>query len=196
MISDNKKSHHICNIKRDAANFFGIRTYSVHLNGFLNKAAVLYMWVSKRAKHRLAAEKLDHLVCGGQPFNITVWDNLLKEAREEADMQEEMLCKAKPVGMTSNCVQLDNKTLHRYTQIMFDLEVSENFIPKNVDGAIDHFELIPVSTFCNDPQKILDFKMGSFPVIISFLIRHGYIKSDIPMYFDLCSALTHGFHVE
>ena len=52
----------------------------VHVNGFVRKAEGLQLWVGRRAKDKATAPgKLDHIVAGGQPFGLSVFDNLLKE---------------------------------------------------------------------------------------------------------------------
>ncbi len=47
------------------------------------------------------AGKLDHLVAGGQPYGMAVFDNLIKEAAEEADLPASLARQAVAVGAVS-----------------------------------------------------------------------------------------------
>lgn len=183
----------IFQVLRCAVPFFGFRIYGVHLNGFTPINGRLYMWAGKRGQGVAEAGKFDHLVCGGQPAHLTFAENLLKESEEEASIPNEYLKQVKSVGATSCWTQI-GKTLNRFTPFMFDLELPEKFKPKNIDGALESFSLIDVQELYENPSKIREFKSSCFPVLISFLIRHGYIKSDHLEYLDLCAFLTKGLY--
>lgn len=63
------------------------------------------------------------------------------------------------------------------TEFVFDLELPLDFIPKNADGEVETFELLPAKQCL---EKILtdDFKTTSSPVTLDFLIRHGVVTAE------------------
>ena len=59
---------------------------------------------------------------------------------------------------------------------VFDLELDRDFVPKNNDGEVQGFELVPMTEAV---EKVCspDFKLTSCSVAIDFLIRHGVINA-------------------
>lgn len=180
-------------INRYAASFWGIRIFGVHLNGLVrNNSGQINMWYSQRSKNRLAAGMLDHLVCGGQPSDITLIENLYKESYEEAGIGNNLIKNAIPVGVVS-CVEQKDKFLNRFTPFIFDLFLSDDFKHISNDRSASCFSTLSLNELLKNPQKIQDFKSACQPVIISLLIRFGYIKPDDKYYIHLCSMLMKGF---
>ncbi len=82
----------IIEIERAAAPLFGVKSFGVHLNGYVKKKNRTYLWVGKRSiKKATGAGKFDQLVAGGQPAGITVKNNLLKECMEEASISNKLV---------------------------------------------------------------------------------------------------------
>ena len=76
---------------------------------------------------------------------------------------------------------------------LYDLELPEDFIPRNTDGEISSFALIPVEEVAARVRSGSDFKFNVNLVIIDFLIRHGYLSPDLePEYLDLVTGLRRG----
>lgn len=63
------------------------------------------------------------------------------------------------------------------TEFVFDLELPTDFVPKNADGEVERFELLPASKVL---ERLFssDFKTTSIPVALDFLIRHGVISPE------------------
>lgn len=192
-VTTDRFSESIFEIARYAAPFWGIRIFGVHMNGLLQgEAGQVDMWYAQRSKNRSAPGKLDHLVCGGQPAAITFLENLCKEAYEEAKMPPELASRAVPVGIVS-CWEQEGYYLCRYTPVMFDLWLPDAFKPVNGDGSVSAFATLPVAALAQHPETLLDFKAACHPVLISMLVRHGYITPDDPNYIDICTLLLKGF---
>lgn len=180
-------------IARYAALFWGIRIFAVPLNGLVQKEEnQVVMWYSRRSNNRAAPGKLDHLVCGGQPANITLRDNLCKEAYEEAKIPAELAQKAIPTGIVSHWEQHEHY-LYRFTPVMFDLWLPESFTPISYDGSSSAFATTPLSHLKAHPEVLLDFKSACQPVLINLLLRHGYFQPDEEHYITLCTGLLQGF---
>lgn len=63
------------------------------------------------------------------------------------------------------------------TEFVFDLELPLDFIPKNADGEVETFELLPAKQ-CLEKILTEDFKTTSSPVALDFLIRHGVVTAE------------------
>ena len=63
------------------------------------------------------------------------------------------------------------------TEFVFDIELPKDFVPKNNDGEVDEFKLVPankiVEQICDS-----DMKTTSCPVTLDFLIRKGIVNAE------------------
>jgi len=176
---------------RGAVPDFGVRGYGVHVNGLVEAADGLKMWVGKRSMTKpTGAGKLDHLVAGGQPYGIGVLDNLVKEAAEEADLPEALARRAVPVGAVSyRCERAEG--LRDDVLFCYDLAVPADFAPRNTDGEVDYFELWPMEKVAARLAETDDFKFNVALVIIDFMVRRGLIGPDDPDFV----AIVDGLHL-
>lgn len=165
-------------IERAAAPFFGVRAYGVHLNGFVRDKTGLKLWIGQRAQDRaICPGMLDNMVAGGQPAEMSLRDNLVKECAEEANMPAELARQAIPVGTVSYIMETDNG-LKPDTMFCYDLEIPGDFTPVNTDGETEKFFLWPVEQVAQLIKEGGDFKFNCNLVIIDFLIRHGVLNPD------------------
>jgi len=179
----------IMRIDRAAVAKFGIRSFGLHVNGFVRRPDGIHLWVGKRATDRkIAPGKLDNLVAGGQPIGLTLDENLVKEAHEEAGLSAEAARRATPVGVVSYLME-NPAGLKPDTLFLYDLEVEEGFVPRNTDGEVEHFMLWPLDEVARRVRDTEDFKFNVNLVIIDFLIRHGYLKPEDADYPELAIGL-------
>ena len=169
---------------------FGVPSHGVHVNGFVRRPDGLYLWIGTRsATKAVAPGKLDNMIAGGQPHNLTLMENLAKEAAEEADIPAPLAETARPVGLISYVAQ-ESKGLRPDVMFCFDLDVPEDFVPRNTDGEIDHFALIKAEEVAAIVRDTDQFKPNVNLVIIDFLIRHGILTPDSePDYISLVRGL-------
>ncbi len=178
----------LLSVDRAVVPLFGIEAYGIHVNGFVRARGGLKLWVGRRAKDKATAPgKLDHLIAGGHPYGIGLADNLVKEAKEEADMPERLARQAVPVGAVSYRLR-NEEGLRNDILFVYDLDLPEDFTPKNTDGEVEEFFLWPVDRVMRVLAETDDFKFNVALVLIDFLIRHGLIAPDGPDY----QALVHG----
>lgn len=176
-------------IDRAAVPYFGIDAYGLHINGFVRKADGIHLWVGKRAMDRgVAPGQYDNLVAGGQPAGLSLTDNLLKEAREEADLPPELALRAHPVGIIHYVMEKKSGLKPDYL-FTFDLELDADFIPRNTDGEVERFELWPLERVAASVRDSDDWKFNVNLVVIDFLIRHGWLGPDHPDYIALCRGV-------
>lgn len=177
-------------LERAATPFFGIRAFGVHINGYVQTADGLKMWVGKRAQDRaICPGMFDNMVAGGQPADLGLRENLIKECAEEANISEELARTAQSVGTISYIMETDGG-LKPDVMFCYDLELPEDFTPVNTDGETEEFTLWPVAELAAHIKAGGHFKFNCNLVIIDFLIRHGFINPDTePDYEDLVRGL-------
>jgi 8-oxo-dGTP pyrophosphatase MutT (NUDIX family) len=174
---------------RAAIPYFGIRSFGLHINGYVRRTDGLHLWVGRRANDRgVAPGKLDNLVAGGQPLGLTLEENLVKEAREEADLPPELALSARPVGAVTYLME-NERGLKPDTLFCYDLELPEDVIPRNTDGEVEEFFLWPVAKVMESVRTTDDWKFNVNLVVIDFLVRHGYLGPTDPDYLDLVKGL-------
>jgi len=72
---------------------------------------------------------------------------------------------------------------------VYDLEMPADFVPKNRDGEIVHFELMAASAVLDRVRTTDDFKFNVNLVILDFAVRHGVLRPDDPEYLDVATGL-------
>jgi len=181
----------IFRLDRGAVPFFGTRAYGVHLNGYVREADSLRLWVGRRSPDKqVAPNKLDNLVAGGIGNGHGVDETLLKEGEEEASIPRNLLKHAIPAGAVSYRMET-RLGIRDDVLFVFDLEVPGDFVPKNRDGEIVDFELMPVSAVLERVRATSDFKFNVNLVILDFAVRHGLLRPDDPEYLDVATGLHH-----
>jgi len=176
-------------IERAAATQFGISKYGVHLNAYVLKDGQYYLWVAKRSLAKPTwPGKLDHLVAGGHASNMTIHDTLIKECGEEAGMSTELAQQARAVSLVDYITETGDK-LSRDTLFIYDICLSESFIPENTDGEVEEFYLWPIEKVLQRVNQSRDYKTNCNLVIIDFAVRHGFIHPDQPYYMSILKGL-------
>ncbi len=175
-------------VDRAAVPLFGVEAYGIHVNGLVRTRNGLSLWVGRRARDKATAPgKLDHLVAGGHPHGLSLADNLVKEAGEEASVPEALARQSVPAGAVSYRLRND-EGLRNDVLFVYDLEVPAGFTPRNTDGEVEEFFLWPVGKVMQVLAETEEFKFNVALVLIDFLIRRGFIMPDDPDY----EALIHG----
>jgi len=176
-------------LDRGAVPFFGTRAYGVHLNGYRREGEELYLWVGRRAPDkRVAPDKLDNLVAGGIGNGHGVEETLLKEGDEEASIPTSLTKGAVPAGAVSYRMET-SLGIRDDVLFVYDLEMPADFVPKNRDGEIIRFELMPISTVLERVRTSEDFKFNVNLVILDFALRHGVLRSDDREYLEVATGL-------
>jgi isopentenyldiphosphate isomerase len=176
-------------MERAAVPYFGVRAFGVHLTGYVRHADGLHIWVPRRARGKSTYPgMLDNTVAGGQPENLGLMENVVKECFEEASIPLEISRRAKPVGAITYCYQAGME-LKPDVQYVFDLELPDGFVCRSNDGEVESFELWPVAEVMARVRDTFEFKYNCNLVLIDFFVRHGLIDADNPDYFALVAGL-------
>lgn len=180
---------HAFEVERAAAPFFGARAYGVHINGYVRKENGLHMWIARRADDRpVCPGQFDNMIAGGQPVTLSLKENVIKEAGEEAGVPPDLAATALPTGAITYCAESD---IGLKPDIMFcwDLELPADFMPLNADGEIAEFRLLPAAEVMEIVDTTFDFKFNCNLVIVDFCIRHGILPPEHPDYEKILRGL-------
>jgi hypothetical protein len=176
-------------LDRGAVPFFGTRAYGVHLNGYLWEADTLHLWVGRRSPDKqVAPNRLDNLVAGGIGNGHGVDETLAKEGEEEASIPASLIKHAIPAGAVSYRMET-RLGIRDDVLFIYDLEMPADFLPRNRDGEIVDFKLMPVPEVLDRIRATSDFKFNVNLVILDFAVRHGLLRADDPEYLDVATGL-------
>lgn len=168
---------------------FGVTSYGVHINGFVDTSDGPDLWIGIRAQNReVAPGKLDNMVAGGLPVGLSLMENVVKEAAEEASVPEELAQQARPVGVVTYMMSND-AGLRRDMLFIYDLKLPDDFTPENADGEISGFLRWPARQALRVADESDEFKFNVSLTLIDFGIRHGLIAPDRPDYASLVRGL-------
>ncbi|AWJ89098.1 DUF4743 domain-containing protein [Azospirillum baldaniorum] len=169
---------------------FGTPAYGLHVNGFVRQPdGGLSLWIGRRARDReVAPGKLDNMIAGGQPIGLTLAENLVKEAQEEAGIDAALASRAIPVGAVTYRMETE-AGLKQDTLFLYDLELDADFVPQNTDGEVERFELWPLDRVAESVRTTKDWKFNVNLVVIDFMVRHGWLTPDEPDYLEIVTGL-------
>ena len=165
-------------VDRGAVTAFGLISYGVHVNGWVPGANEPEIWIGTRSMSSgVDPGKLDNMVAGGQPYGLSLHENVIKEAAEEANVPPALAAQAKPVGAISYVMETP-AGIRPDVLYCFDLELSPEFTPENTDGETSAFQRMPASTAREIVATSEQFKFNCNLVVAHFLLRHGLINPD------------------
>jgi 8-oxo-dGTP pyrophosphatase MutT (NUDIX family) len=180
-------------LDRGAVAFFGIRSYGVHINGVRRDGDVLDLWIGRRAADKkVAPDKLDNMVAGGIGYGHGLVETMIKEAGEEADLPPSLASRAVPVGALTYRMAT-RLGMREDVLYVFDLDVPADFTPRNTDGEIAEFHLMPAREVVARVRDSDDFKFNVNLVIIDFAVRNGLLTADEPDYLAIVTGLRQPF---
>lgn len=185
------QAENLFEMERAATILFGLRVYGIYLNGYVQHGDRKKLWIAKRSMAKpINPGKLDTIVAGGHPVGITVYDNLIKECHEEAGIPQSMARRALPVSGISYVQETETGIFEEFCFI-FDLELDEDFIPQNMDGEVEAFQLWDLTRVEQVLAETRDFSHDAALTTLDFLLRHGTIEADNPDFQRLILGLRH-----
>ena len=188
-------------MERAASALFGIVTYGCHMTAYTTKAVEdgqreMRIWVARRAESKQTyGGMLDNTVAGGISTGESASESLVREAREEASLPEDVVRKGtKAVGIVTYFHIRDHRAggetrlLQPECQYVYDLELVEEVVPKPSDDEVSGFELKSVDEV---KQALRDgeFKPNCALVLLDFFVRHGILTASEPGYIELVARL-------
>ena len=162
-------------LDRGALPALGVLAWGVHVNGLVHRADGRHLWIARRAPDKLLDPgKLDHLVAGGVAAGMTVEETLAKEAEEEAGLLRALALRARRVATLAYTMER-REGLRRDVLACYDLELTEDFKPRAVDGEVAGFELWPVGDVLDRVRGTDDFKFNVNLVLTDLFLRLGLV---------------------
>lgn len=182
-------------IERAAYSHFGMKGYGVHVNGYVrdeDTGEIGSLWVAKRSAEKSTwPGMLDHIVAGGQPYGISLADNVIKECGEEASIPPDLAKMARCGGAVSYCSLDEHGQLKRDSLFCYDLELPPTFIPTPGDKEVEDFQLLTIPEIIEIVARGGDrgYKPNCNLVVIDFLVRHGLVAPESPRYLEIVAGL-------
>lgn len=173
----------LARIERAAARFWGTLTLGAHANGVVRDEAgrVSHLWIAQRAADKATDPGLfDNLVGGGVALGQTPAQALVREAWEEAGLQPAEALPARPGSVL--CLQrgIPEGWQHEWLHA-FDLELPAGRVPRNQDGEVAGFALMPVAealALARGDQPGAAMTVDAALVTLDFGLRHGLLNDD------------------
>ncbi|CZS92035.1 probable thiamin pyrophosphokinase [Rhynchosporium agropyri] len=184
-------------IERSASSLFGIIGQGAHMTISTRTEEGLKFWIPQRNINKSTYPgMLDNAVAGGIAAGENAFECLVREASEEAGIDETFIRDhAKPGGTVTWFNISDVRAggeiglMNPGVLFVFDLEVAADMVLKPVDDDINAFHLMSV----HEVQEAIGegkFKPSSASVMIDFFVRHGILTADTDKdYVDIVSRL-------
>lgn len=172
-------------IERSASSLFGIVGLGVHMQVYTVVGGRLKFWVPQRNLNKSTYPgMLDNTVAGGVARDEVPFECLVREAAEEAALEEDMVRReARSVGSVTWFNISDEKAggelglMNPGLVYMYEMEVSEELVFKPVDGDVHAFVLMEADEVMVALNK-QRFKPVCALVMLDFLIRHGALTTE------------------
>ena len=164
-------------LERGAARYFGVRTWAAHVNGVVSGPSTR-MWLARRSLAKAVDPGMfDNLVGGGIAAGLSVEQTVIKEAWEEAGIEQVVSRTARPAG----AVHLRRPMfdgLQRETVFAHDLQLPATYVPANQDGeAVEHrlVDLLEAARMIAHDEGPDQVTVDASLVVLDYLVRHGAI---------------------
>lgn len=170
-------------LERAAARFFGIHTFAVHVNGLVRVTNGIAMWIARRSPEKsIDPDKLDNLIGGGVAAGHAIADTLVKEAWEEAGIDDVAARAARAAGTVAICREQPDG-LQRETIYVHDLWLPPELVPAGRDGEVVAHRLATLP----DAAQLISNTSGpdvvtadASLVVLDCLLRQGAVRATSP----------------
>jgi hypothetical protein len=199
----------LATVNRNTAPYLGINSVGVHLLCYVNDddqqgggvrdknesgRSNVSLWLAQRAANKSHnALRWDPTVAGGQPASLGFFENVVKEAGEEAGIDSDLVTER---AVTTGCLSQmtckpDGTCMKPSLYYTWDMQVDKKtFVPRPADGEVSAFELCPAKQLEYEVRHGDRLRPAMILVVTDFLIRHGVITPDNePDYAQILSAM-------
>jgi isopentenyldiphosphate isomerase len=200
--SVNKKTV-LAHVNRSTAPYLGIDSVGVHLNCYVcqhegehcgagssvNTNKIKGVWLAKRAPTKAHHPNYwDSTVAGGQPADLSLIDNIVKEAQEEAGVPSEWIRESSdtsiffsdhtndPLAITT--AKPDGTCMKRSLYYSCDLQVPHSWTPTPVDGEVSEFRLYSMKELEEEVRHGDSVRPAIRAVLLDFMIRHEALEGE------------------
>jgi len=201
----------LAHINRNTAPYLGIDNVGVHLHCYVceheqtagddscnninnKKPPIKGLWLQKRAPTKSHHPNCwDPTAAGGQPADLSLVDNVAKEAQEEAGVPPDWILRndssnttnASPDilfsdhthdPLTITTAKPDGTCLKRSLYYSCDLQVPRDWTPIPVDGEVSEFKLYSMQEMEEELRFGNSVRPAMRAVLLDFMMRHGVLK--------------------
>ena len=176
----------LARIERASSRFWGSLTFGAHATGYAADAngRPTHLWVAQRAHNKATDPGLfDNLIGGGVAFGQTPLEALVREGWEEAGLLPKQM-QAAHLGRVIRLLRDIPEGYQNERLYAFDLPLPQGVVPRNQDGEVAGFELLPVHealALAATPRMTVDAAL----VTLDFALRHGLFPPAVQL--DLLS---------
>ena len=175
VFSDNVRfcNDNIFIIKRIFLSLFGFPSYGVHCNIWKKHKDRFLIYFAKRSKKlKNFPGYADNTVAGGQPVNLSIFENLKKEAYEEAGITNKYFKKIQRGNVVSYFHNNNNKFI---SAVIFNYHLNkvDDLALKNIDGEVEGFFSLTLENI----YKLLEknqLKPNCIIPILDFILLNDY----------------------
>lgn len=198
----------LATVNRNTAPYLGINSIGVHLLCYVHDdqqgdgvggknesgRSNVSLWLAQRAANKSHnALRWDPTVAGGQPASMGFFENVVKEAGEEAGIDPDLVTeRAVSTGCLSQMTcKTDGTCMKPSLYYTWDMQVDKkNFVPMPTDGEVSVFEVCSAKQLEYEVRHGDRLRPAMILVVTDFLIRHGVITPDNePDYAQILSAM-------
>jgi len=132
-----QNGHQFFRLERAAFRTFGFRSMATHINGFTQANT---LWLGRRSETKSTDPgKLDNIAAGGITADETPWVSARRELWEEAGIPEKIAENIQPIGRIHMRRPIAGRGFHDELLFIYDLVLSDHFVPTNHDGEVSGF---------------------------------------------------------
>ncbi|KAK4647429.1 uncharacterized protein QC761_101430 [Podospora bellae-mahoneyi] len=173
-------------IERSAMSLFGIIGQGAHMTVYTRTSlGEMKFWIPRRnANKSTYPNMLDQAVAGGVAQEETPFECIVREAGEEAALDEEVVRRDVVAAGTVTWFNVSDEKAGGEVGLMnpgvlyvYDLEVGREVVFKPVDDDIQAFHLMSVDEVRN-AMRNGEFKPSCAAVMMDFFVRHGFITAE------------------
>ncbi len=170
----------LASLERAAARFWGTLTCGAHCNGYVvgPDQRPSHLWIARRAPDKAVDPGLlDNLIGGGVPLGETPAMTLLREGREEAGLLPAQMAGIRP-GRRFAVLRDVAEGLQREQVSVYDLALPAGLAPRNQDGEVDSFTLMPLAQALDHAaagRMTVDASLAT----LDFALRHRLLGANL-----------------
>ncbi|KAF7594895.1 thiamine pyrophosphokinase [Aspergillus hancockii] len=171
-------------IDRSAFSMLGSIGRGVHMTVYTRAKSGLKFWIPQRNFHKAFGGMLDNTVAGGMALGEKPLECLIREAGEEAGMDEGVIRENVRAAGTMTWMSVSDERsrgqiglINPGVLYVYDLEVGEEVALRPVDEDVFAFHLMGVEEV---RRALLEgrFKPASASVLVDFFVRHGIVTAE------------------
>ncbi|KAL7536088.1 hypothetical protein ACHAXR_006909 [Thalassiosira sp. AJA248-18] len=183
----------LAHVNRNTAPYLGIDSVGVHLHCYVcqkneeTSTTVKGVWLAKRAPTKSHHPNYwDPTVAGGQPANLSLIDNIVKEAHEEAgvpggwirDGCSKTFSDHTHDPLTITTAKTAGTCMKRSLYYSCDLEVPNDWTPTPVDGEVSEFKLYSMHELEEELRSGNNVRPAMRAVLLDFMMRHDALEGE------------------